>query len=273
MLFSGAKKRSPEGYLYRPLKRADIDAAVAIVAAHDEDDAAEAAYALTGDLSGFFVVDVDRDVAGFTGYERICDAPTSAWLSWTYVRADMRKRGVGAFMMEQLRFSLASTKVERLFIDTSDYKEDGVDIYADARRFYERLGARCDIVIPHFYAPDEQRFVYRLPLEGAAFVDAPSPAQSAVRFVDIDRVSESETGFCLLWEECAPGEEGAADALVALADAARNAGAHAVFASLPSPYSAAAAPMLEQAQFAMVGAVNDYYSAGVNDVYWTRTFF
>lgn len=269
MIFSSDRKRSPEGFVYRPLRKADVDEAIAIVDAHDDDDAEEAAYALSGDLSGFYGVEADGVLAGFTGYERILDAPTSAWLSWTYVRADMRKRGIGAFMLEQLRFSLAKTKVERLYIDTSDYKEDGVDIYADARRFYERMGARCDLVVPDYFEPGEARYVYRLPLEGSSYFEAPPNAPGAVRFVDIDTVSESETGFCLLWEECVEPDENPQERVAALVNEARNHGGHAVFASLPAPLSAVAAPTLESAGFRMLGAVNDFYAPGVNDVYWS----
>ena len=270
-LFGGARKNE-QGYKFRKMKPRDVDAALDIIEEHDEDDAEAAAYSMSGDLSGFYVVDVQGRVAGVTGYSRIMEAPTSAWLSWTYVHDDMRKQGVGAFMMEELRFALAKTKVERLFIETSDYKEDGVDIYAEARRFYERCGATRELVIEDFYQPGEARYIYRLPLEMSSFFTPEQTMNPQIVFTDIDVMSESETAFGLYWEEVDAPPENAADQLQGLIDEAKSEGAHAVFASLPTQLSLAASSQLQAAGFQNIGNVSDFYGAGSHDAYWALYF-
>ncbi len=266
-LFSAARKNE-QGFAFRKMKPRDVEAALDIVEDHDEDDAAEAAHAMSGDLSGFYVVEAEGGVAGLTGYNRILDAPTSAWLSWTYVHEDMRGRGVGSFMVEELRLALMKTKVERLFIDTSDYVEDGVDIYAAARRFYERLGASREIVIPDYYQKGESRYIYRLALETNAFFTPEAQGEEHVDFVDIDIMPESETAWGLFWEETRAAPDGAEERLAGLIDAARGEGGHAVFASLPNRLSLAGSPVLQSAGFRNIGQVSDFYAAGVHDAYW-----
>jgi len=269
-LFTRSAKRHPDGFCFRPMQPRDAGAALEIVCAHDEDDGAEAEATLSGDLSAFYVVEVEGVVAGFTGYQRIFDAPGSAWLSWTYVHEDFRRRGIGGFMLEELKALLEKRGVERLFIATSNYTEDGVDLYADARRFYERQGARCDLVIDDFFSPGEAKYIYRLPLtEGAVFADSPEPGH--VAFVDGDMLEESDTAWGFYWTETetdAQGNSAEDTGLDTLIADARSNGAQAIFVSLPSNLSQSAAIKLQAAGFQNIGAVTDFYGPGVNDIYW-----
>lgn len=264
----GAARKNEQGFTFRKMKPRDVEPALHIIEDHDEDDAEAAAYSMSGDLSGFYVVEAEGRVAGVTGYSRIMDAPTSAWLSWTYVHDDMRKRGIGSFMMEELRFALAKTKVERLFIETSDYTEDGVDIYAEARRFYERCGATRELVIEDFYQPGESRYIYRLALEMNSYFTPEESAQGSVVFTDIDVMQESDTAFGLYWEEIDNEPDDARERLQALIDEAKGEGAHAIFASLPSQLSLVAASQLQSAGFQNIGNVSDFYGPGAYDSYW-----
>ncbi|MEL7239395.1 MAG: GNAT family N-acetyltransferase [Planctomycetota bacterium] len=226
---------------------------------------------MTGDLSGLFVTEVDGRVGGFTGYSRIMDAPTSAWLSWTYVREDMRRQGVGGFMMESLKATLAKTKVERLFITTSDYAEDGVDIYADARRFYERCGAVRELVVEDFYDRGEAKYIYRLPLKNDAAFFEQASLDTGVAFEGVEVLPETTTAFGLYWAETdGPAEDD--EALDYLVDEARGEGAHAVFASMPTALSSNACLQLEKSGFRRLGEVSDFYGAGSHDAYWARYF-
>ena len=206
----GAAKKNDQGYTFRKMKPRDVDAALDIIEDHDEDDAAEAAHTFSGDLSGYFVVEANGFVVGCTGYSRITDAPTSAWLAWTYVDDEMRGQGVASFMMEELRFVLMKTKVERLFISTGDWKEGDVDIYAEARRFYERLGAVRELVIEDYYSKGEATYIYRLPLETSAFMPPSVEPGGGISFRGLDVLPESDTGYVLLWDEMM--EEGDRDA-------------------------------------------------------------
>ena len=268
----GAVRKNDLGYRFRKMKPADAPAALDIVGEHDEDDAAEAAFAMTGDLSGLFVAEVDGRVGGFTGYSRIMDAATSAWLSWTYVRSDLRRQGVGGFMMDMLKDELSKTKVERLFIATSDYEDDGVDIYADARRFYERHGAIRELVVDDFYDRGESKYIYRMPLHSEAAFLASEGAESDVAFEGVEILPETQTAFGLYWEETDGPLQDEDCALEHLVDEARGEGAHAVFASIPSAISGSAGLRLEKSGFRRLGEVSDFYGAGAHDAYWARYF-
>lgn len=273
MGFFNLNQKNDQGFRFRPLTAKYAQAALEIVYDHDEDDGDAAQAALSGDLSAFHMVEVDGALAGFTGYSRIMEAPTSAWLSWTYVHEEFRRKGVGGYMLAELSRLLARKKVDRLFISTSDYTEDGVDIYADARRFYERVGARCDLKIPDFYEPGEAKYIYRLALGEQGFGYPSQEGNVNVCFSEIEQIDETDTAWALLWEEYPASasadieqdDRAMIDDLIAQACAD---GAHAIFASLPSNLSSAASGTLQQAGFRNLGSVTDYYGPGLNDIYW-----
>lgn len=273
MGFFNISQKNDQGFRFRPLTPKFAEAALEIVYDHDEDDGDAAHHALSGDLSAFHMVEIDGALAGFTGYSRIMEAPTSAWLSWTYVHEAFRRKGVGGYMLAELSRLLAKKKVDRLFIATSDYTEDGVDIYADARRFYERVGARCDLRIPDFYQRGEAKYIYRLALGEQGFGYPSEAGNAAVCFSEIEQIDETQTAWALLWEECdiSPGSQGQQEDRAMIDDLvaqARADGAHAIFSSLPASLSSAASGTLQQAGFRTLGSVTDYYGPGLNDVYW-----
>ncbi|MEL6111393.1 MAG: GNAT family N-acetyltransferase [Pseudomonadota bacterium] len=256
------------GFRLQPMQRRHVDAALEIIFDHDEDDGEAAAETFQGDLSAFHVVEIDRTLAGLTGYARIMEAPTSAWLSWTYVAEPFQQQGIGTFLVTSLSQILKRKKVERLFIATSDYTEDGIDQYAAARRFYERLGARCDLKIDDFYQPGEAKYIYRLSLGGEGFGDGVTSMDQPVRFVDIEPIDETDLAFALIWEPTAGDDEEPDRGLAPLIEAARQEGGHALFASMPYGFSSAASGALQSAGLRQLGSVLDYYGVGQNDLYW-----
>ncbi|MEL6790518.1 MAG: GNAT family N-acetyltransferase [Pseudomonadota bacterium] len=268
MGFFKSLKNEETGFRLKPMRQHHVEAALTIIYDHDEDDGDAAAQTFQGDLSAFHVVEIDQQLAGLMGYARIMDAPTSAWLSWTYVAEAFRQQGVGTYMVTSLSQILKRKKVERLFIATSDYTEDGIDQYASARRFYERLGARCDLKIDDFYQPGEAKYIYRLSLGGEGFGDGMTAMDEAVRFIDIEPIDETDGAFALIWEPVSRETPEADPPLSHLIDAAKNEGGHAVFASLPYGYSSGTSTPLQSAGFRQLGSVTDYYGVGQNDIYW-----
>ena len=264
----GGRGRETRAGLFRPLKATDRQATFEIASAFDEDDGEALAETLEAGIGGFWVLEREGRVIGFTGFDAIPDSVGSAWLSWTYVAEDVRGRGAGHAMMDALKPELAAAGVERLFISTSDYHEDGEDVYAPARRFYEREGAREVLRVPDYYAPGETRILYLLG-SGVPGQPAPPPLPDGeVSFVGFDAVDESETSRVLMWEVVAR-EEGEDVLDLMLADA-RAEGAARMFASLPEIQSQRAASRLRRAGFERVGALPDFYGAGRHEEHWGK---
>ncbi len=268
-------RQSEQGFIFHPMEKHHVPPALDIIFNHDEDDSAEAEMSFAEDLSRFYVVEIDGQLAGVTGYSRIIEAPTSAWLSWTYVDTHFQRQGVGSYLVAELSTLLKKRGVERLFIATSDYKEDGIDIYAGARRFYERLGARCDLKIPNFYQMDESKYIYRLIIgeQTSKYFDRATTDKS-VHFVDTDILEETQTAYRLLWEERKKHssqleDQQNNDDIASIMKHGIENGAHAFFASLPAPLSREAAITLQRAGFRQLGNVIDYYGPGHDDVYWS----
>ena len=252
--------------LFRPMTAQDRQAAFEIAHDFDEDDGEALAETLEETIGGFFVLEREGRVIGFTGFDAVPDSVGSAWLSWTYVAEDVRGTGAGHAMMEGLKPELARAGVERLFVSTSDYHEDGEDVYAPARRFYEREGAREVLRVPDYYAPGETRIVYLLG-SGVPGRAAPPPVPDGeVSFVGFDAVEESETSRVLMWE-VVPQEEGEDVLDLMLADARRE-GAARMFASLPEVQSQRAAARLRRSGFERIGTLPDFYGSGRHEEHW-----
>ena len=108
-----------------------------------------------------------------TGAQPDLDAPGIAWLSWTYLHPDVRSQGVGRMMVDEMLTILRANNVRKVFIATSDYMEDGEDVYLDARRFYESLGAELELLQRDYHQRGEARYVYGLSVEQTATASSP----------------------------------------------------------------------------------------------------
>lgn len=255
-------------FTFRPMARKDVNDVLEIVESFDEDDAEAAEETIRDGLDGLFVCEAEGKVAGFTGCTTLEDSPSSAWLSWTYVHPQITRKGVGRFMVEELKKLLADSPIRRLYISTSDYTEDGEDMYAPARAFYEAMGARKELVVPDFYEPGENRHIYRMDLGRDGPASPPPPGH--VAFVGVADLEESDTSLCLLWEERESADPDVRQTLSRLLEEADEEDAEAVFVSLPEYLSSSVAAALEGAGFRLLGRVTDYYEPGIHDVYWGR---
>lgn len=262
------------GMTFRPMVAEDIDPVLGIIFEFDEDDGEEAQVSFSETLQHKYVVDINGRAVGMSGFTIDDHGPGIAWLSWTYVDENHQRQGIGFFMMQQIRDELMNANIRKVFIATSDYKDedDGTDIYAPARNFYERkLNARREMVVKDYYDRGESKYVYSLPVieptgspvvQGEGFYPV---------FIDLHNADESETGFVIGWEETQTPQD-QTGALMGLLDQARQKNGHAVFVSMPSGLSVNGASYLTAAGFKQIGRVSDYYAFGVDDTYWAHYF-
>jgi len=276
MNFFGRKKTEPNGGnsepTLRPLRPRDVPAVCNIIAEHDEDDAAEAHDDFTNGRGHNFVYASGNEILGCCGYVLAEDTLGTAWLGWTYVAEAHQRRGYGTAMLIALRNHLEGADIRRLYLDTSDYKEDGVDIYAGARNFYEKhLQARREIVIHDYYQPGESKYIYSLPVldygtDDPRFAEYDEP-DGYVEFRDIFTAAETENGCVVGWAVTEmPGDQ--LGDLARLIDRARKADGHLMTLSLPSGLAQRHSHILSGAGLTFLGQVQDYYAPGVHDDYW-----
>ncbi|WP_208353764.1 GNAT family N-acetyltransferase [Pseudaestuariivita rosea] len=250
----------------KPMEFKHLSKVIEIINETDEDDAAEAEeHLLETQFQGMAVLIDGGKVIGVTGSSPVEDSDEAVWLSWTYLSEDHRGQGLGKFMVGALLDDLRAVGVRKMFISTSDYVEDGEDIYADARRFYQALGAREELRVPAYHSHDEAKIVYGLNLtQSVVSSDAP-PLATGVTFTGAPKAPESDGGAALTWQEGGVGVSGLAEA-VRKADMGK---ARIVFTALPHDISALAASELQDYGFEKVGSLKDYYAAGEPQDWWS----
>ncbi len=258
----GGSKGGPQ---LRPMERKDMGGVLRIISQHDEDDFEEAREELREDLEGMFVLADGSKVVGVTGGNVDPHTDDVVWLSWTYVDIERQGQGLGTTMFKAMTEMLRADGVRKLFINTSDYMDDGEDMYAAARAFYEKMGATLEIKLPDYHADGEARWTYGLDL-----VRPPGrsdhPGGGAVRFIDIEELDESEAGWGLVWEEA----EGAPDpalvdpALKHWIDEANKRKARILFAAVPSDLCANLNQAFGETGFAHHGRLLDYFAPNIH---------
>ena len=279
----GKNKSDALNRTFRPMEDSDVAPILAIIYDHDEDDGEEAKAAFAKSLANKYVMTQEGRVMGMTGYRADPYVPQTAWLSFTYIHEAFRKRGNAYWMMLELRNTLERAGVRQLFIATSDYldEETGEDIYLPARNFYEhKLNARRELRIENFYAPDESKYIYSLPVAISEETDPerPSrPTQNTVRFVGLEDTPESDTSYIVLWEEMTPDsteppsnrDTKTFPQMIAELESYRG---KALFLSLPDYLSDNHSQELKSAGFRELGILHDYYGVGTNEVHWGQYF-
>ena len=83
-----------------------------------------------------FVLVDEGQVIGVTGYQLDAAARGVAWLSWTYLSESHHGQGWGKMMIEAMLNELDGMNIRKIFISTSDYREDGEMIYGKAHDLY-----------------------------------------------------------------------------------------------------------------------------------------
>lgn len=272
----------------RPLKRADVAKVVSIIEEHDEDDAEEAYHSLQNSLEGMFVLDESGafsleqsgGVFAVIGARSEPDVPDIVWLSWTYVAENKRRQGWGRKMMEQLIEMLRQNGIRKMFIATSDYVEDGEELYGAARAFYTNFGARLELSVPAFHDDDEAQLIYGLSLEppesGEDMTADIPPLTGKLEFYDVNPLAESEQGFALNWRMHDEGQgENVPPPLEQLQHYSAEGVEHKariLLATLPSDVSKNMTNDFDQTGFQHIGHLQDYHCKGVHQEYWMKTF-
>ncbi len=270
-LFGGgqAEPSAPQdGPFVRPMRPDDLPAALAIIEDHDEDDAEEAEDSLQErQCAGMLVVEENGEILGLTGAVFDDHVPDIRWLSWTYVRSDARNRGVASLMVGELLRILDEDGVRKLFIATSDYREEGEDLYADAQAFYRDLGATEELRVPDYHDTGEAKIIFSLINENVSPGEPLTAETAGLAFDDIAEAPESEDGYGLVWHEAEEGVSGLDDQL----SRAQEEDARAVFVELPQDLSQFADSALRAAGFTRAGTLSDYYGPGADQVHWVKT--
>jgi len=156
----------------REIRVSDVPAVVAIIRAHSnsDGDAAEGYYRAhygpqrSTDLPvahHYVAEDVHtEEMLGVTGYEPDkYQTPGVYWLSWTYVRADARRKGIGSALLQHVKDELRRLRARKLYIDTSSDAS-----YTNAVRLYQKHGFVIQACLPGYYGPGEDYVILALDL-------------------------------------------------------------------------------------------------------------
>jgi len=255
------------GPKFEPMQLTHLAAALEIIEETDEDDAEEAQGDLVSrECEGMFVLTEKGKVIGLTGATVIEESDDTGWLSWTYLAESHRGGGHGRFMLETLLRDLNERGIRKLFISTSDYREDGVCVYEDAHKFYESLGAVEEMRVPRYHSNTEAKILYGLVNPNIEPVAAaPFPASDGFEITGFVAAPESEDGLALTWAEGPPGISGLEEAL----SAAARKNARIIVASLPADVSNVMSVTLRSHGFDETGMLQDYYGVGLQQHWWT----
>jgi GNAT superfamily N-acetyltransferase len=114
-----------------------------------------------GKASGYEFIFVDsetipRDLKGYTCYGAIPSRPRSFDLYWIVVAPDHQGRGLGKRLLAETERRALAQGATEMFIDTS-----GRGQYLPTRSFYERTGYATHEVVRDFYAPGDDKVIYR----------------------------------------------------------------------------------------------------------------
>lgn len=255
-----------KGPVLRPMEWKHVTQAVAIIAETDEDDAHEAEQVfLNGGYERMSVL-IDRGhVLGLTGYDIDAQVPDVAWLSWTYLGQEYQNEGLGSKMMNELLGKLAKMGIRKVFIETSDYAENGVPIYASAHKMYEDFGAEVELTLPDYHAIGEAKIIYGLDNPEAAETPKPESFEDdGLSLTGYEIAAETRDVAGITWEEAPSGLRGA-DFVLQKALAKGN--RYAVL-SIPSDLSSVNTDALINAGFRQVGALKRYYGSHRDQHWW-----
>lgn len=257
----------------RPFKVTDMMRVLDIIEQHDEDDAEEAYQSLQDDHEGMFVLSKGGTIIGVTGAVADPHVEGVCWLSWTYVDEAHQGQGFGRMMFDQLRSMLEESGVRRLFISTSDYMEDGVDLYAKAKAFYKAMGAELELKINDYHGEGETRYIYGLDVPVLDFNAPPKPLgsdapQGELHFNGFEPLPESEDGVGLEWVEKVEDEPLSPVPLETLKVQAKQEGTRFILAAPPSLFERSVEAELREAGFQKLGKLKDYYEANIDQVHW-----
>lgn len=259
--------------LLREMQEADIEAVVALITEHEEDDGEEAEkdYLKNGGAQDQFVLEENGEVIGVTGFLSPPGCDNTHWLSWTYVRKDHTNQGHGRKILNELIEHLKQAGGRKLFVKVSDYiSEDDGAIYAAALHLYQSLGFSIEITLKDFYDTGEAQIILGMPLKPVDSNDAQFGTQDeqvSIEFNSVYEIAETDEAYGFSWHTEGGALFSVDDVQVGL-DGAREEGGRVVFLTFPSNFAGIHEVLLE-AGFIQAGVLQDYYDDGVHEEHYS----
>lgn len=255
----------------------DLSKVLKIIYAHDEDDgeAAESDYQEDG-FDNQFVLELDDNVIGVTGYREVPATDASVWLSWTYLDEAYRGKGLGKTMLNDLLEKLRSKNTRKVFVKVSDYEDpDDGKIYQRAFDLYASLGFKEEVVSLDFYDEGENQHILGLNLTAdeseEVSVDDEKPI---IRFDGLHEIAETDGAYTFSWvvnktkKMFGKRNFSVLDLNTGL-QSVKESGGRKIFLTFPSNLPLIHEP-LQKAGFKFVGCLSDYYEPGVHEFHFTH---
>lgn len=256
-----------KGAQLKPMEWKHLAEAITIINQTDEDDALEAEQIfLESGYTDMFVLVERGKVLGLTGFGMDDVVPDVAWLSWTYLDEEFLGQGYGAQMLNDLLGMLAKQGVRKIYIETSDYEEDGEKIYASAHRLYEEFGANIELTVADYHAPGEAKIVYGIDNPEA---DATAPFEpgedTGFMVTGVEKAPESKDVAGLQWSEAPVGVAG----LDFYVEQMRSSGFREAILAIPQDLSEPNEDKLTGFGFTHLGQLKDYYGTDQSQEWWS----
>lgn len=263
----------------RPMYLGDLPKVIKIIDHYDDDDAeaAENDFQRNG-IEDHYVLELNGQVIGVTGYRTVPATDRTSWLSWTYLDHNHRGKGLGKFMTQELITKIREINGRKLFVKVSDYDdpEEG-KIYAAALGMYQSLSFKEEVRSIDFYDEDEDQMILGLSLD-AEFEGTEDPEveqeKPIIRFNGMHEIAETEGSYTFQWEvlnkKTLFGKRNFSveDLQIGL-NAVKGEGGRKIFLTFPSNLPLIHKP-LQAAGFKYVGQISDYYERGVHEFHFTH---
>jgi GNAT superfamily N-acetyltransferase len=122
-----------------------------------------------GKASGYAFLFLDGaarpdDLRGYTCFGAIPSRPGCYDLYWIVVAPAEQRHGLGKRLLEETERRALAQGATEMFIDTSGRAQ-----YLPTRSFYERMGYKTFEIVSDFYAPGDDKVVYRKALPADCF--------------------------------------------------------------------------------------------------------
>ena len=264
----------------RPMYLGDLRKVLQIIDDHDEDDA-EAAKIEYED-EGFdhqFVLEIDEQVVGVTGFRTIEATDKSCWLSWTYLAKEYQGKGHGRTMLTLLLEKLSDINCRKIFVKVSDYNdpEDG-KIYEKALQLYQSIGFVKELVNKDFYDDGENQIILGMEMDKDSQKKLEEhekirEEKPIIRFNGIYEIAETDDAYSFRWEvlkakKIFSKRNFTAEDLMIGINAAKAKEGRKVFITFPSNLPLIHIP-LQSTGFKLCGKLSHYYEEGVHDLHFT----
>ena len=265
----------------RTMYMSDLPQVLRIIDDVDEDDAesAEAEYQQEG-FDNQFVLEVDGEVVGVTGYREVSATDNTYWLSWTYLDESMRGKGLGKGMLADILTKLRDAKARKLFVKISSYEdaEDG-RVYERALKMYQSSGFETEVVSESFYDEGEDQLILGLSLEAENDDESAEELKvqeekPLIRFNGLHEIADTDGAYTFAWEvqdsvKLFGKRSFSTEDLQLGLQSVKESGGRRVFLTFPSNLPLIHKP-LQAAGFKYVGQLSDYYERGVHEFHFVH---